>query len=197
MKVFKIILCFFIIISFVSCGTNEFYNISAFVDKYNKTGNPQIKISDFYFQSSKGNKYTAVFGNEGDEVLMTLKCSNSENIQEVNISIIKENNNFSSMQQSELFRNILLNTICTYCSYNTQTVSDIITDFKLTDDITLQKEGELTLKRDNFYFVYYSTKHISQFMIYNTYLHKIEATEKPVSKPYYAEDFIVKEKETP
>ena len=55
------------------------------------------------------------------------------------------------------------------------------------------KEGELTLKRGNFYFVYYSTDLISRVIVSNTYLKKIEATEKPVSKPYYAEDFIIKE----
>ena len=194
---FKVSLCFFIMLVFASCGNHEFYNLSSFTDKYSKASDTSMDISDFYFSDLNKAQYTAVLGSNSNEVLLTLKCDLSNNIEEVDISIIKESGKSPTISQGELFRNTLINTLITYCNYDDFSAKDILTSFNLTDDSTLLKEGELTLKKGHFYFVYYSTSQISQVKIYNTYLHKIETTEKPVSKPYYAEDFIVKEKETP
>lgn len=197
MKMFKISLCFFILLIFASCGNHEFYNLSSFADKYSKVSDSSINISDFYFSELQNTEYTAVLGEDGYEILLTLKCDQSDNIEEINVSLIKEDEQTPKAKQCEFFRQTLINTLITYCNYDNYTANDILTSFNLTDDNTLTKEGELTLKKGNFYFVYYSTSQISQIKIYNTYLLKIEATEKPISKPYFAEDFIVKEKETP
>ena len=197
MKLFKISLCFFILLIFASCGNHEFYNLSSFADKYSKVSDSSIDISDFYFSEIKDSEYTAVLGEDGCEILLTLQCGQSDNIEEANVSVIKENEQPPDAKHCQLFRQTLINTLITYCNYDNYTANDILTSFNLTDDSSFAEEGELTLKKGNFYFVYYSTNQISQVKIYNTYLRKIEATQKPVSKPYFAEDFIIKEKETP
>ena len=127
-------------------------------------------------------------------MLLTLKSEKSDIIEEIELSVVKSKTKSPDNIQIELFREILNNVLKAYCNYDDNKIKDIITSFKLDDYQTYIKQGELTLKKENFYFVYYSTELISQVKIYNTYLHKIEPTEKPVSKPYYGEDFIVKEK---
>jgi hypothetical protein len=193
MKIIKVVLCFFIILSFVSCGKGEFMNLYAFTENYNEVSESKINLSDFYYESSQNSSYTAVIGDSDKEVLLNLKSEKSDIIEEVSLSIIKCKNNPPDNIQVELFRKVLTNVLKAYCSYDDYTANDLILAFNLNEYQTYIKEGELTLKKDNFYFIYYSTELISQVKIYDTYLHKIETTEKPISKPYYAEDFIIKE----
>lgn len=194
MKIIKIVLCFFIILSFASCGKSEFMNLYAFTENYNEVSESKINLTDFYFQNPQNFSYTAVLGSSDNEVLLTLKSEKSDIIEEIEVSVVKSKTKSPDNIQIELFREILNNVLKAYCNYDDNKIKDIITSFKLDDYQTYIKQGELTLKKENFYFVYYSTELISQVKIYNTYLHKIEPTEKPVSKPYYGEDFIVKEK---
>lgn len=194
MKIIKIVLCFFIILSFASCGKSEFMNLYAFTENYNEVSESKINLTDFYFQNPQNFSYTAVLGSSDNEVLLTLKSEKSDIIEEIEVSVVKSKTKSPDNIQIELFMEILNNVLKAYCNYDDNKIKDIITSFKLDDYQTYIKQGELTLKKENFYFVYYSTELISQLKIYNTYLHKIEPTEKPVSKPYYGEDFIVKEK---
>ena len=193
MKVFRIILCFFIIFSLVSCGKNEFHNLYSFIDSYNDISRETIYISDFFFDSASPVKYTAVIGEEGNEIALEIDCDNSGNIYRIKISVIKNENIRPDYTQIRNFGNVSRNTLLAYCQFNENECEDILNLLGLNNTDTINKEGELTLRKENYYFVYYSTQLLSQLMIYNTYLHQIEPTEKPVSKPYYAEDFIIKE----
>lgn len=190
MKPFKIILCFLILLTVASCGKNELMNIFAFTEIYNEYSDDSISISDFYFQKGSENTCTAFVGNG---LLLTLKCDEDDSINEVRLSLVKDKSQTVTPQQTEDFSSILLNLICAYCSYNVSEAESVISALALNKNESFIKEGELTLKKDNFYFVYYSTSSISQIMIYNTYIYDVEVTDKPVSKPYYAEDFIIKE----
>ncbi|MBR2893931.1 MAG: hypothetical protein IKB94_08770, partial [Clostridia bacterium] len=63
--------------------------------------------------------------------------------------------------------------------YDRYSAEALLGEFSLGEPSTFLKEGELTKKQDNFYFVYYSTPLVCQVMIYNTYLTEIEPTSKP------------------
>jgi hypothetical protein len=168
-------------------------NLYAFTEKYNKISDQYISIKDFYFSNPATSSYTAILGDEGNNVLLTLNSGETDIIETVTVSLIKEKNKIPTAQQLELYNKILKDSLLTYCDYNDTTANNIISAFSLNDQKSFIQNGELTLKKDNFYLVYYSTEMISQVMIYNTFLNNIAPTEKPVSKPYYAEDFIIKE----
>lgn len=193
MKVFKISLCFFIVLCFASCGKNEFCNIYSFVDNYNTVSTDKISVTDFYFDNPGSSQYTAVLGNPNEEITIEINSSSNALIEEIKISLIKNKATPPSQQQIANFIKILSNSLYAYFHYSEKECADIINAFELNLNDTYTKEGELTLKRGNFYFIYYSTDLISRVTVINTYLKKIEVTEKPVSKPYYAEDFIIKE----
>ena len=196
MKMFKISLCFILLFTLVSCGRNEFLSLYAFIDSFNKVSVQHISESDLYFENPKSNHYTAILGNPQEEIALEFICKDQVNIDEIRISLAK-NSTVPTQEHTKNFLEIFKSTAYIFCGYDENKTNEIISAFNLNTNDTFLKEGELTLKIDNFYFVYYSTKIISQVMIYNTFLHKIEETEKPVSKPYYAEDFILKDKETP
>ena len=92
------------------------------------------------------------------------------------------------------FNSVINDVMTAYCGFDS---SVVINNFGLNSVDSLAKNGELTLRKDNYNFVYYSTSVISEFIIHNTYLKEIETTHKPESKPYFGEDFIIKDKETP
>ncbi len=187
MRTLKISLCFFIIISFVSCSKGEFINIVSFVDSYNELSDSAFSLSDFIISDEAETEYTVIT----NDVIMSLKEDDDGKIYMCRILIKKGTENYE--QQTENFRQELKLTIMTYCNYTYKETEDVINTLSLNDKTTFSKSGELTLKKDNFCFVYYSNEISSEVRIINTYLQKIEPTEKPESKPFYGENFIEKD----
>lgn len=197
MKMFRVILCFFIILTFTSCGKNELMDLSGFIHNYNFISDSDLSLTDFIIQKDADIKYTAVLTDSGHNILISL-CQGSDNkIKYCKIAFVKEDSKVPTIEETAEFCNVIIDAMTAYCNFDIQTSQTLADNFHLSGTKTLTNNGELTLSKDNFYFVYYSTDMISQFTIYNTYIQKIEPTEKPVSKPYFGEDFVVKDKETP
>ena len=194
---FRIILCFFIIFTLVSCGQNELMDLSIFLHNYNTISDNDLRLTDFIIQKDSDTVYTAVSPESDQNILLSL-CQGSKNkIKSCKIALIKEDGSVPTNEESTAFYSEIIDVMSAYCNFDTLQCKEIADSFNLSTAETFAKNGELTLKIDNFYFVYYSTDIISQFIINNTYIQKIEPTEKPVSKPYFGEDFIIKDKETP
>lgn len=197
MKTFRLILCFYIIFSLVSCGKNELVDLSGFIYNYNTTNKTNLSLNDFIIQKDKDTMYTAVIKEDGCDILLSLTQERDNKIGVCKIALVKDISSAPNTTEVAAFNSIINNVLASYCCYNPQECENIIDSFKLNKTDTISKNGELTLKIDNHYFVYYTTEIISEFSIYNTYIKEIESTQKPVSKPYYGEDFIIKDKETP
>lgn len=197
MKMFRIILCFFIMFTLVSCSKNELMDLSGFVYNYNTISEYDLSLADFIIQRDSDTVYTAVLPESHQNLLLSI-CQGSDNkIKSCKIALIKEDGSVPTNEEATTFYSKIIDVMSAYCNSDALKCQEIADSFNLYKTETLTKNGELTLKSENFYFVYYSTDIISQFNIYNTYIEKIESTEKPVSKPYFGEDFIIKDKETP
>lgn len=197
MKMFRIVLCFFIIFTLVSCNKTELMDLSGFIHNYNIVSDNDLTLTDFIIQKDIDIVYTAVLSESGHNILLSVSQGSDHKIKYCKIALIKEDSSVATKEQATEFYNVIIDVMLAYSNYDIQTIHSIADNFHLSNTEALTKNGELTLNKDNFYFVYYSTDIISQFMIYNTYSQEIEPTEKPVSKPYYGEDFIIKDKETP
>ena len=185
MKTLKLSLCFFIIFMFSACSEGEFRSLSSFISSYNETASKQISFEDFIITSD--NSYTAfLYGN----VLLSLRESTDGKIEECKVIIAKPDGTLPKDEDIAYFREVLNHTLMAYCSYDERTAKEISDALGLGDNDTFRKKGELTLTRENFYFVYYSDDVTSQLRVYNTYCKKIEETSKPVSRPYYGENFV-------
>ena len=138
--------------------------------------------------------YTAVICENGCNILLSLCEGTDKKVQTCKIALIKENGSVPTRDEMLAFNSVINDVMVTYCGFDS---CDVIDSFGLNSADTLAKNGELTIRKDNYYFIYYSTSIISEFIIHNTYLKEIETTHKPESKPYFGEDFVIKDKETP
>ncbi len=188
MKALKLSLCFFLIFLFSACSNGEFRSLVSFISSYNESSSEKISLASFVI--SADDTYTVFpYGN----ILLSLREGDSEKIESCKIIIAKPDGTLPKSEDIEHFREVLTNTLIAYCSYDREAAEKLINSFGLSNNDTFTKEGELTLESENFYFVYYSDKVTNQLTVSNTYLEKIEETSKPVSKPYYGENFIEKD----
>lgn len=190
MRVLKTSLCYFLLFLLCACSKGEFHDLSSFISSYNKTSENKISITDFII--NKDGAYTSLIGEAEDGILLNLKEGVNGKIESIKVIITKAPDTLPKQTDISLFRKVLSDVLVAYCSYKRETVDEIINAFGLNSNSIFERNGELTLKRERFYFVYYSDDVTNQIIILNTYLTKIEETSKPVSKPYYGENFIEK-----
>ena len=193
MKALKLGLCFFIMLILTACTDGKLKNLTSFIDSYNNIADVQLDIEDFFFIDGSENALRAFISNGERQIVLSLKEDENDKIESVKLTLPKGNGTLPTNEGCNFFCRVLTHALMTYCSYDEETAMEVINAFELHNSSTIYKQGELTLKKDNYYFVYYSNEVASDVMIYNTYLHTVEITEKPVSKPYYGEDFIEKD----
>ena len=192
MKALKLSLCFFIIFLLSACSDSQLKNLTSFIDNYNDLADDNLSVTDFFYYDACENTPRAFIGDNECKVILSLKEDENSKIESVKLTLPKGNSTLPKEKLRDIFCRVLTHTLKSYCSYDSEIASEILNSFELQNPETLYKQGELTLKRDNFYFVYYSNEVASEVIVYNTYIHTVEPTEKPVSRPYYGEDFIEK-----
>lgn len=193
MKMFRIVLCFLIIFTLSSCGKNELMSLSDFISSYNRISENDLMLSDFIIQNNPDIVYTAVLPDSSSDILLSMFQGNDNKIKSCRIALIKGNGSVPTNEQINDFNKTVIEVLTSYCNYSDIKAKAITDSFNLSNNMAFSHMGELTLEADNFYFVYYSTSIISQFTIHNTYVEKIKPTEKPVSRPYFGDDFVLKE----
>ena len=193
MKTLKLGLCFLIFLCLTACSDGELKNFTSFIDSYTEVADYSLSVEDFFFLDGSETTLRAFIDDDECQVMLSLNRAENGKIESLKLTLPKADSTLPRNKAREIFCRILTHIMMAYCSYDENTADEVINAFGLNEPETLYKQGELTLKRDNFYFIYYSNEVTSDVMIYNTYLHTVEATEKPVSKPYYGEDFIEKD----
>ena len=193
MKALKLSLCFLILLCLSACSDNQLKNLTSFVDSYNKISDNKLTTSDFFFINGSDDTLRAFVDSGENQIILSLKEDNNSKIEGVKLTLPKAEGTLPKNQEAEFFCRVLTCALKAYCSCDEETANEIIDAFGLNSPETYNKLGELTLQRDNYYFVYYSNEVASEVMIFNTYLHTIETTEKPVSRPYYGENLIEKD----
>ncbi len=193
MKTLKLGLCFLILLCLTACSDGELKIFTSFIDSYNKLADNSLAVEDFFCLNDSESTLRAFITDDECRVILSLNQAENGKIESLKLTLPKTDSTLPRNKARDIFCRVLTHIMMAYCSYDENTANEVIDAFGLCDVETLYKQGELTLKRDNFYFIYYSNEVTSDLMIYNTYLHTVEATEKPVSKPYYGEDFIEKD----
>lgn len=182
MRCFKLLLCLILIITLTACSKSQFMDLSGFIENYNEVAEDEIAFTDFIYAPGENREYKLI----RDNILLTLKEAPDGKICECRVMMTKLTKNGEQSKNistdSKNFLYILKNTLQTFCFYDRYSAEALMGEFSLGEPSSLLKEGELTKKHDNFYFVYYSTPLVCQVMIYNTYLTEIEPTSKPGSR---------------
>ena len=194
MKALKSGLCFFIILMLTACSDVKLKNFTAFIDSYNQIAVTKLYAEDFFFYNNSDDTLRTFIGDSEIQVILSLKEDNKGKIESCKATLAKDAvATLPKEQVRDVFCRALSRIIKAYCSFDDKTAYRVIEAFSLNNYDSIYKTGELTTKINNYYFVYYSNEVTSELMIFDTYLYTVETTEKPVSRPYYGEDFIEKE----
>ncbi len=170
------------------CSKDEFMGISRFTDNMNSISADGEGISLSSYLIYNGTYYLP-FDEDRESVVMALKEGESGHIDEIRVTISKADENGNEKPVTEkgkaLFLEAFIKAVRAYSYFTPEEAEEIIKDMKMNYLSAFESEGEVTLKKENYYFVYYSVDIASTLMIFNTHLHSIEKTEKPESKPFF------------
>ncbi len=182
-----LLVCIFLLVTVLcACSPVGHPNILLLSHRLSGISNENINVSDFIIIDGK---YKLLFEKDGFSVLLTAEENEKGEIGKAHLSFSKidENGKTKAPTDGEII-------------YYKEKVCQLLYAFTLRDEaqsretaekiLPLKSEdflrtGELTLDKDNYHLVYYSNEICCRFSVTNTYLEKVEATEKPVSEPAY------------
>lgn len=186
-KLICVLIAAVLTVCLTACTKDTFMDISAFTDYYNRAaGEKVISLSDYLYRDGA---YSRVFERDGEQILLTLETDSEGKIGEIRLMIPKVDGNGKEKPikgpGKELFTNTLLYVIQAFTVYNSAESEAIAAEMKMNELSSFNSRGELTLTKDEWHFVYYSTQISSVFIIYNIHLSPVEKTQKPESKPAF------------
>ncbi len=188
-KTAVIIICISLVTAMLTgCSKDEFMQIVRFTDNMNSVMEPEerISLSSYLLQNST---YYLPIDENGESVILALEEGDSGYIEKIRITAAKTDEQGNACPFTEERKNLFISAvnraIRAYAYYSEEETENIIKDMRLDSLSTYKSEGELTLEKGNYYFVYYSTDIASMFMIFNVHLHPVEKTQKPESKPFF------------
>ncbi len=176
---------------FTACVKEEFMDLYDFTQRLNYPG---ITIESFLTEKDNDgcNVYYCFFEKEKACVMLKIISNEENKINETRIYLAKYDENANakpiSTEEISLFAETVHSVMNAFTGFSEEECEEIVSQMRLYDKKTYSEEGELTKDKDNFKFVYHSASLGSEFTIYNTYLKDPEPTEKPVSRPLFAEN---------
>lgn len=182
------------------CAREEFMDLYGFTERFSYS---DITPENFYIEKDdNGNDiYYTFFEKENPRVMLKLICSEENKIDEVRIYLPKYDENADkktiSTEDIKMFVQLVINTTEAFTGYNKTEAEKTAEQMLLYEKSSYEKEGELTKRKDNFFFLYHSAHLGSEFIIYNTFLKKVPETEKPESKPLYGDTTKIRTETVP
>lgn len=183
-----------------ACSSESFMNLSVFIRCFHSQ---ELETEDFYTEKdeNRNNVFYTFFEEDGSTVMLKLICSSENKIDEVRIYLPKTDENAKvrsiTTEDISLFTEITASAIEAFTYYSESDTEKILKEMCLYDKNSYKNEGELTKEKDNFYFVYLSSFLGSEVMIYNTYLKKVEPTQKPESRPMFGDTTNIRTQTVP
>lgn len=184
-----------------ACSKNQFMDLGGFVYAFNRVSDEEIEFEDIYSYNDENEGVFEIFFDEDEPDVVMKLITENDRIKQIRIAIAKIDAKaqpvIPSTETVRDFIEITESAVRAYCSYEKSEAESVLRNFGLYNMENYIKEGELTLNEGDFSFVYYSDSFVCDFMISNVFLHKIEATEKPQSKPAYGNTTNVRGETTP
>lgn len=188
MKYIKLIVPFVTLSLLVACAKSSFLDLSVFTYNFNSQSENELAIEDFSFVS---NENETVYSAEVHNMLLTVTADSKGKINKIKLLVSKIDNNGNkktiTANDAHSFYNLMADLIFAFCYYSKNESFSLLDEFSLSSADTFNQTGELCKDAEMFRFVYYSTELMSEMMVYNTVLKEPESTEKPESKPYFAD----------
>lgn len=172
-----------------ACTRSQFMDLSGFIYRFNRISHEDVELEDVYFYSDEGREVYEFFIEDDNPTVVVKLISDSGRISQVRVALSKISpqgvSEAVSAETVNEFTKTLECAVVAYCGFDKDRVRVLLNDFGIYNAETYKKQGELTVRADNFHLVYYSDALICEMILYNTYLETTENTEKPESKPAF------------
>ncbi|MCM1392063.1 MAG: hypothetical protein NC185_04730 [Ruminococcus sp.] len=202
-KFLCIVITIIMMFGLCACTQSEFIELDTFIESYNKYQTEQpLNFTDLMITTDgEQTIYNCFFPCETTSVTVRIIAHENKKIEQCRIIIPKLDEKGKQLNLTDemlsLFVKTTENTICAFTSCMHDEAAELVGEFTLNESETFSNQGELTKIKGSFYYVYLSNTLVSEFIIYNKWLHEIESTSKPVSKIAYADTTKVREETIP
>lgn len=204
-NIFKTIIPILTVVAlFCACSETETLDMGTFVERYNKNSNVSLLFSDIIgTEKDNGGEYsffTVSNDENGKKILTKLFANKSKKLYECRIVAAKsdgKNKTAFSAKDRESFFSSALASFCAFSGFGEEKAKNALLSLELDKEGTFLKSGERTAQTDEYYLVSLSNDVAFEVIIYNTWLKKIEETEKPESKPLFEETTKIRTETVP
>lgn len=204
-KVFKIFASlFFVITLFCACSESETVDAGTFVERYAKLCDFPFGFSNIIASENGGAaKYSFVASkdeNESKKILVTLLENENRKLFECRITMAKINGGQKTeftADDRERFFSVCAKALRALSSFDEEKARNALIQLGIDNEDFFIKNVEQTFKTDEYFLVSIGNDVAAEVIISNTYLKKIEETEKPESKPVFGETTKIRTETVP
>ena len=187
-RVICVFISVFMMFNFVACSENQFRNLVSFTEKFNKASDSfKVEYEDYITDGE--NTYSLFFPKESGDVLLSIKESEPDRIEQIRVLVGKYDTDGKEKQISQgeynVFLSVAKSAVMAYTGYDESKTQGILNELTLYNYETIKKQGELNKTTEEFHFVFYSDSLVSMFTVTNNWLLPVSDTEKPESVPYF------------
>ncbi|MDO4381362.1 MAG: hypothetical protein Q4D20_10865 [Clostridia bacterium] len=189
---------------FSACSESETIDFGSFVDRYNSSGDRKLDFSEVVGEERDGKTvycFSFPSNNEsGKKILTKLFENENKKLSECRIIIAKKDENgkkeFSSEDAAQ-FLNEAKNALMAFSGFNEEKAKSVLLELGIGKEETFLKNGERKTVADEYYVFSLSNDVAFEVIIYNTWLKKVEETEKPESRPIFDETTKIRTETVP
>lgn len=180
-----------IIVSFLcACSESAFVDFGTFFERFCESENSSLSFSDVLFSEKDGGKeyvFSPSKGEDGEEKTVIRLFSNSGGkLYECRVIFPKLLENGKPMSRSqgekENFQKICENALSAFSGFSFEKSEAALSELEFESETAFSKSFEKTKKERGIYLVALSNEAVTELVIYNSYLHEIEETQKPESR---------------
>ena len=189
---------------FSACSESETADFGSFVDRYNSSGGRKLDFSLVVGEERDGKTvycFSFPSNDESEKKILTKLFENEKKkLSECRIIIAKKDEHGKkefSPKDAAQFLNEAKNALMAFSGFNEEKAKSVLLELGIGKEETFLKNGERKVKADEYYVFSLSNDVAFEVIIYNTWLKKIEETEKPESRPVFDETTKIRTETVP
>lgn len=189
-KLSKLLLCLVLLLALCACSENGMANIVLFAERYNASGGEKLSyslMSAVERENVTEYSFVSSFDEAGEKkVLVKAFANESKKLFECRLVISKTDGKSKvTLTEADIYRFIASceKTFCAFSGFDREKSRGVISALEIRENCS--SSCEKTVCEGEYYVVFLSNEVCLEVMFRNTYLKKIEETQKPESRAVY------------
>lgn len=189
-RLIKILCCLLPVLFLVSCSEGERANIALFAERFNTLGGKELSFSALSAtETGEATQYSFVSSADeegGKRVLVNVLENADKALFSCRLVIGKTDGKKSlslSKEDISRFTADCERVLCAFSGFDLEKGKSLVSKLEIENGFLTSCEK--TAQENEYYLVFLSNEVCCEVMMYNTYLKKIEETQKPESRAVY------------